>query len=322
LFLAIAALALRKKARTEEPGLPGWRAALVLLMVAVAALFFVSYQFALLGVVLGVIFAFWLTSPREKTGRILWIGVGAIILTLVVLWILDILDIIPSRSDPLFSQYRYLYGMAWAEFEKMLVGGQSDLFQKVLSTMNRSSAFLTAAIYGLFQPVLPAAIGYRNPSAEGGAFWQWLGIYRSLGWYLVLPWLMYGSLRSLRNLLSRKPEVILTLIFWLVAFISSYRAFGDQWDNPRYRLFVLVPMVLLAGWAWAAERETHDALFRWIAASFGVAVLGLTVWYLLRYYAGLNWEIIPSMAAIAGLAVVTFLLMVIVPRIRKTKPKG
>jgi hypothetical protein len=313
---------LRKKARTEEPGLPGPRAALVLLVVAIAALFFISTQFAVLGILLGVVFAIWLSNPRERIGRILWIGAGLAVLALIVVRILDILDVIPSRSDYLFSQYQYLYGMAWTEFDKMVAAGGGDLFQKVLITMNRGSAFMTAAIYGLFQPVLPAAIGHRNPTAEGGAFWQMLGIYRSLGWYLVLPWLIYGSLRSLRNLLSRKPEVILTVVFWLMAFIGSYRAFGDQWDNPRYRLFALIPMVLLAGWAWATGRETHDALFRWIAVPFGVAVLGLTVWYILRDYAGLNWEIIPSMAVLAGITVVTFLLTVFLPRLRKTKPKG
>lgn len=208
------------------------------------------------------------------------------------------------------------------EFDKMAAAGGGDLFQSVLVSMDRTMAFLLAALYGLLQPVLPAAIGHRNLTAQGGAFWQALGIYRSLGWYLLLPVLIYGSLKSLRGIFTRKPELILSVIFWGIAVIGSYRAFGDQWDNPRYRLFVFVPMALLAAWAWVEWREKRDVWFLRIAIPFAVAVVGLTVWYLLRDYTGVQFPVAGSLAGLGALAVVAFVASFFLVRPKKPGSTG
>jgi hypothetical protein len=183
-------------------------------------------------------------------------------------------------------------------------------------------AFLLAALYGLLQPVLPAAIGHRNLTAQGGSFWQALGIYRSLGWYILLPVLIYGSLKSLRGLISRKPEVILAVIFWGIAFIGSYRAFGDQWDNPRYRFFAFVPMALLAAWGWVEGREKRDPWFLRIAIPFAVAVIGLTIWYILRDYAGVQFPVLVSLAVLAAVTVVAFVATLFLVRLKKPIADG
>ena len=226
---------------------------------------------------------------------------------MIVLHVLNLRDVISSHSDYFYTQYHYLYGMAWTEYNKMVVAGGGDLFQTVFVTMDRTAAFLLAALYGLLQPVLPAAIGHKNQTTVGGSFWQALGIYRSLGWYLLLPLLFYGALKSLRGLFSRKPELILAVIFWAIAFIGSYRAFGDQWDNPRYQFFAFVPMALLAAWAWIEYREKKDAWFLRIAIPFAVAVIGLTVWYILRDYAGVQFPVVASFGGLGALTAVAFM---------------
>src|SRR4030067_52049 len=53
------------------------------------------------------------------------------------------------------------------------------------------------------------------------------------------------------------------LLLWLI--LSSFRAGGDLWDNPRYRVAFLPWLALLSGWAilWAIEHR--DAwLVRWL----------------------------------------------------------
>jgi hypothetical protein len=321
-LLAVAGLILRKETSAGDLGLPRPGIAAVLLVLSLAAMFLLSSQFFILSIFCGALLAVWLSDPRRSVGRILWFATGLAILFLIVLRVLNLADVIPSDSDYLYSQYHYLYGLAWSEFDKIAAAGGGDLFQSVLATMDRSMAFLLAALYGLLQPVLPAAIGHRNLTAHGGGFWQALGIYRSLGWYLLLPVLIYGSLKSLRGIISRKPEAVLAMIFWAIAIIGSYRAFGDQWDNPRYRLFVFIPMTLLASWAWVTWREKRDVWFLRITIPFAVAVVGLTVWYILRDYAGVQFPVVISLVVLGALTVVVFAMTLFFVRTKNPNPAG
>lgn len=321
-LLAVAGLMLWKTSNSGKLGVPGPVVAAIILVLSLVAMFLLSYQFFILAIFCVALFAVWLADPRRRIGRILWIAAGLGLLALIVLHVLSLRDLIPSDSDYLYSQYHYLYGLAWAEYDKMVVAGGGDLFQTVFVSIDRTVAFLLAALYGLLQPVLPAAIGHRNLTAQGGGFWQALGIYRSLGWYLLLPVLIYGSLKSLRGLISRKPEAILAVLFWGIAFIGSYRAFGDQWDNPRYRFFAFVPMALLAAWAWVEWREKRDPWFLRIAIPFAVAVIGLTIWYLLRDYAGVQFPVVMSLAVLGAATVVAFVATLFLVRPKKLIAAG
>jgi hypothetical protein len=319
-LLALAGVIRKTEPVAGDPGLPGRRQAVILLAAMTVLGFLVGYQFAILGVICGSIFALWLSDPKKRIGRILWIVAGSVAAVLVVIRVLAALDIIPSAWDILFKQYRFLYSMAWDEFDKLKAAGGGDFFQNVLTTMEKGPAFILAAVYGLARPALPAAIGYRNTSADGGFFWQLLNFYRSLGWYALLPLLLYGTLKSLRGILLRKPEAILMFIFWVVAIVGSYRAFGDEWDNPRYRLFALAPMALLAAWAWINQQEQKDPWFMRIVIPFAVAAVSLTVWYILRDYASLSFPALPSIAVIGVITAVAFVLSVFLVRPKKNGP--
>jgi hypothetical protein len=321
-FLAVAGIVRNRTAAEGVPALPSRRNSIILLAVTVLLGILVTDQFLTLGVIFGLVFAIWLSDPKKRIGRIVWIAAGVIMSALVVVRILGALDVIPSAWDILLVQYQRLFSMAYDEFEKMVAAGGGDLFQTVLVGMDKGQAFLLAAVYGLAQPVLPAAIGHRNLSAQGGFFWQLLGIYRGLGWYLVLPLLLYGTFQSLRRILARIPETILMLLFWAGAVIGSYRAFGDQWDNPRYRLFVFAPMAIIAAWGWVTQREQRDPWFLRIAIPFATATVGLTVWYLLRDYARLQLPVVGSIAAIGAITVAAFILSLFLVRPGKRNPAG
>jgi hypothetical protein len=322
-LLATAGLMRPDPPPADRPALPKRRDAVLLLAGSLIVLFFVSRLFFILAAAFTAMLAVWSSDPRKRTGKILWIGAGLIAGVLVLLRILGMFDVIPSGWDLLFKQYQFVYGMAWEEFDKMVAAGGGDLFQTVLMTMDRTTAFLLAAVYGIAQPVLPAAIGHRSMTAGGGGqFWQVLGIYRGLGWYLLLPALVYGALKSLRSLRARKPETILMAMFWFAALLGSYRAFGDQWDNPRYRLFALAPMALLAAWAWVTQREEGDPWFRRIVIPFAVAVVALTGWYLLRDYAMVDFPVVASILAIGAVTAVSFLLALFLVRPKRSGPAG
>jgi hypothetical protein len=140
--------------------------------------------------------------------------------------------------------------------------------------------------YGIAQPVLPAAIA--DP-----AVWPMriLGILRGLGWYALLPFLLY-SLRSTWKITDKRERLAwlwLWLISWTWIIISSARAGGDQWDNPRYRVILLLFQAALAAQAMTWQRLTHDPWLVRTLAVEGVFLLLFGYWYTSRYsYLGLT----------------------------------
>ena len=136
-------------------------------------------------------------------------------------------------------------------------------------------------VYGILQPVLPAAIVVPAPW-----IWQSLAIFRAVGWYAMLPLLVYGGVRYWRLEPVRMRRIVLLLAFvvWVWILISSARAGGDQWDNPRYRTIFLPVMAALSAWVLVRVKDTKD---RWLWRGLlieGVAVGSGVYWYLGRYY--------------------------------------
>ena len=86
---------------------------------------------------------------------------------------------------------------------------------------------------------------------------------------------------------SRQNRRILLLFFaiciiWTI--ISSARAGGDQWDNPRYRAIFLVWMAAVGGWAWV-ESIGKRSFWLWRLLLLEAIYIGFFIhWYLSRYY--------------------------------------
>ncbi len=136
--------------------------------------------------------------------------------------------------------------------------------------------------YGIAQPVLPAAL--IDPGSK--LVYQVIGILRASGWYLMAPLLIYGLVAIWKTPAGkdRRAMIFLVLVVYAWTVISSLRAGGDQWDNPRYRAIFLPWFVLLVGLAWEQAQKFHDPWLWRIAAVELVFVLVFCEWYLSRNY--------------------------------------
>jgi hypothetical protein len=134
-------------------------------------------------------------------------------------------------------------------------------------------------VFGLAQPFLPAAI-----VAPGATIWRIIGIFRGMGWFLFLPFLLYAPLYAFRKMGWRHISTYLSLYVWITSLIASYRAPSYQWDNPRYRVIYLVIQVALIGWLWVKRAEDRDP---WVIR-LGWAILGFNLivahWYVGNVY--------------------------------------
>jgi hypothetical protein len=135
--------------------------------------------------------------------------------------------------------------------------------------------------YGLTRPVLPAAI--VDVSVP---IWRIIAISRGAGWYAIAALLIYALIVVWRakNPVDRRVLVWLSIctIMWLL--VSSARAGGDDWDNPRYRSIFLVYIALLCGWAWDYAKLKKDA---WLGRFYlieAIFLLFFLEWYISRYY--------------------------------------
>lgn len=159
-------------------------------------------------------------------------------------------------------------------------------------------------VYGLAQPVLPAALMDASlPLANG------IATFRSVGWYLLMPLLFYMpfALRKLSAGMERRQMSWVLIAFAGWALISSFRAGGDLWDNPRYRTLLIPWLAVCAAWSWNYAQAHKDAwLSRWYGcAGIFLAVFGL--WYADRsYQLGLN---LPLGGVVAAIVVMCGLLL-------------
>lgn len=158
----------------------------------------------------------------------------------------------------------------------------SGWVQKLFDEMPAALHIPFATGYGLAQPVLPAAL------IEPTTFiWKTIAILRALGWYLLVPFLLYGfiSIPKLDTPEARRIWTWFGLASWTWIILASLRAGGDQWDNPRYRVIFLALQALFAARAWLSYRERRDAWFPRILTVEVIFLAFFTHWYASRYYA-------------------------------------
>ncbi len=157
----------------------------------------------------------------------------------------------------------------------------SGQIQNVFSKMNPLMQFLFVVGYGIVQPVLPPAF-----FAPTTLTWHIIAVFRAMGWYLILPFLIYVPIVAWRTTPGRERRLWIWLSFfsWMWILICAIRAGGDQWDNPRYRLIFFGFEALVAGYAWLWWREHRDPWLSRIVALEILCVLLYSQWYLARYY--------------------------------------
>lgn len=156
----------------------------------------------------------------------------------------------------------------------------SGMLTFLFDRLPKNLTFPFVLIYGLLQPVLPAALVTPAP-----AIWKGIAIFRAVGWYALAPLLVYAAVRIWKADTQSKRRwlgvFLAVALAWVL--IASARAGGDQWDNPRYRTIFLPWMAILAGWGLDYAALQKDRWFRRILLVEGVFLLVFTEWYFSRY---------------------------------------
>lgn len=175
----------------------------------------------------------------------------------------------------------------------------SGWIQKLFDQMFEWMRLPFVAVYGILQPVLPAAL-----IAPTRPIWKVVYILRGLGWYGLLPTLIISFRAGADEGSGKKRNIILwlSLLTWTWILLSALRGGGDVWDNPRYRMLLFVWQSILAGYVWVWWRETHNNWLKrvvWCEAAF---LLVFTQWYASRYlHWGSQLPFAVMVALIAGL---------------------
>lgn len=188
-----------------------------------------------------------------------------------------------------------------AKWNKYILGRSSGIVQLLFEAIPGWLAMPFVAVYGILQPVLPAAI--VEPSVP---FWQTLGIARAAGWYALLPILGYAPFAAwkLSDPRQRRQWLWISALVWAWILIVSIRGGGDQWDNPRYRVILLFWMALLAAQTCSQLKITRDRWFLRILAVEAIILMVFGHWYLFRYVGlGLNLGIRNTLLIAIGLSV-------------------
>jgi hypothetical protein len=273
-----AVLAWRTRARMRERG------GLAALAFSLAGMLFFSTRSALF--IIGVLaILFWLDFSASRSGRVWkWLGWGGLA--------------VGALAGLALTWEWFRWASVW---DQVLTLRNSGMATTVLDRVGDRFRIPFLLIYGLVQPVLPAAI-----SEPGIPLWKTIVILRSLGWYLAVPLLAYAGFSAWKEVDPSRRRLVLWAVLSTAAWacVASLRAGGDMTDNPRYRMLFLVIIALALGWAvdWARSRR-DPWLVRWLLIE--AVFLGFfTHWYFSRYFSlGVKLDIFLMMGLIVGISV-------------------
>jgi len=156
----------------------------------------------------------------------------------------------------------------------------SGWVQKLFDEMPEWMHLPFVMIYGVLQPVLPAAI--FEPTT---VIWRMIAVLRALGWYAMLPVLILSFAASAGSGPEKKRRLLiwLSLIVWSWILFTALRGGGDQWDNPRYRSILFLWQAILVGNIWVWWRESKNPWLLRVIAMEIVFLLFFGQWYANRY---------------------------------------
>jgi hypothetical protein len=252
-----------------------------------------------------VILAGWAYFTSER-GRIRWWMIaGAVIVFIVGLFLLSSGL---NRSGnlgggaPLRVINNFIRSAVKWDVYKLERG--SGKVQRLFEQMPESLRLPFVTVYGIFQPVLPAA--FVEPTTP---VWRIIGILRAMGWYAMLPALVLSFVAAAGQGSESKRRLFLwlSLGMWGWILITALRGGGDQWDNPRYRAILFVWQAILAGNVWVWWRESKNAWVPRVLAMEAAFLLVFGQWYASRYLSlGPQVPFIQMMAIILSLWALIF----------------
>jgi hypothetical protein len=251
-----------------------WQSALPLLVLSFAGMLLVSPVVALLTI---IILAGWMWVTREH-GRVSWMAL--IVIGVVFLAGLYLLAWGLERDQP-FGASPFGIVMNWfrdaIKWDVHQLERGSGWIQKLFREMPEWLRPLFVMVYGITQPVLPAT--FIEPTTP---LFRALYIFRSVGWYALVPLLFYAPFAIYRRETgsTRRLLLWLTAAAWTWIIISALRGGADSWDNPRYRVMLIAIQAVAAAYAWVGRDRW---LVRWGGVE-AVFVLVFTQWYVSRYF--------------------------------------
>jgi len=253
----------------------------------IPVLFFISYK-AAFTIILGVVLYYWIDSFLPKSRKSLQIASYIFLIFFIACGIL--------------LSWNWLVDSS--KWDVYLMESSSGRIQWELELVGERFKVPFIISYGVLQPVLPATIVY--PSIP---IMQAISIFRSVGWYALLLFLVMAFLLVWKSK-TKKDKLTLLLIIMLAftwTLISSVRAGGDQWDNPRYRVIFQIWFSFLGAWAYI---ETGIQKSRWLRRILMIEIIfcGFFIqWYLSRYYGLFKrmdfWQMILLIATIGGVII-------------------
>lgn len=275
------------------------KAAVFVISIAVAALISPPFGAAIGGLLILYFIIDWLSIQEPGRNRIFgWLLLSVVLIGLVVggwLWLKPTIHYDAYLTERASGQIQYL-------IDKL--GGATWLIP-------------LTALSGITQPLLPAAILDKSLP-----IWMTIMSVRAIGWYFAIPFIVFSIFASWPRKQQKKEWLVflaaITMAAWVC--ISTLRAGGDQWDNPRYRAILIPWLGWLIGWCWQRIRSGRGAwFFRWLAIE-GIFLLGMFAWYLARFFGGkFKIPFIPLSAAIVGLSLLVILSGIVVDRAKARK---
>ncbi len=249
-----------------------WVLAVSLLGLMLLSPGFIFLLIALLG-------GWWILDKRKKPIP-LWaiLALGAVVIAGMVLFAYGISRPEQAGNSPIQVILRWFRSaVAW---DMQLSATGSGRLTYLFESVPAAFQFPFLLIYGILQPVLPAAL-----LDDARWIWNLISSVLATGWYMMLPLLIYAvfAVRGEQDERLRSKLTWMVTLSWVWILISSARAGGDQWDNPRYRMVMLPWMAVICAWAWVWAKENS---MRWLNRIFlceGVFLLFFTQWYASRY---------------------------------------
>ncbi len=212
----------------------------------------------------------------------------------------------------LFVAFLGLMGIAgwyWLKeslsYEYLMTVSSSGWISALLKQYGTQFQIPFITVYGLTQPLLPAAIVDASLP-----IWKGIAIFRAAGWYFVIPFLLFSftAVFSVKKDENRVALIFISLALAAWILISSVRAGGDQWDNPRYRTTFLPWLAILVSWVWLRVRQQKSPWFWRIVAMEVIFILIFLDWYLYRNF---NWGPaipFPTLMLFLGVSIVLILV--------------
>jgi hypothetical protein len=244
-----------------------------------AGMLLVSPAVALVAI---IVFAGWLFFASERR-EISWRGIAAV--AVIFLLALFFLSTSLNRSGEFVATSPLHVINDWfqaaVKWDVYQAERDSGWIQKIFDENPAWIRLPFIAIYGIFQPVLPAAL--IKPTV---LIWKFIYIPRALIWYMLLPVLTFSFVAAAGQGSKKMRNLVLwlSLLAWILILLASLRGGADLWDTPRYRTIFFVWQALVAGYVWVWWRETRNAWLTRILLMEAVFLLVFIQWYISRYY--------------------------------------